>query len=222
MKRKKAEDAILDIGRRMYERGFVAANDGNISIRLGKDLVLATPSGVSKGFMKRKMLVLTDLNGNVIEGGANGKYKPSSELKMHLRAYKENSTLVSVCHVHPPFCTAYSVTGLPLNEPVLAEAILNFGEIPVTPYAELGSDEVPEAIAPYVNTHPGVILGNHGAVTWADDPYKAFYLLESMEHYAKILLLSDIIVSKSGDAPLTKNHLTNEQIERLIEMRKNF
>ena len=222
MKRKKAEDAILDIGRRMYERGYVASNDGNISIRLGKDLVLATPSGVSKGFMKRKMLLVTDLDGNVIDGGANGKYRPSSELKMHLKVYKENKDVSSVCHAHPPFCTAYSVVGLPLNEPVLAEAILNFGEIPVTPYAELGSDEVPEVIAPYINTHPGVILGNHGVVTWAKDPYRAFYLLESMEHYAKILLLSDIIISKSGDLSLSKNRLTKEQIERLMEMRKNF
>ncbi|MCR5503919.1 MAG: class II aldolase/adducin family protein [Lachnospiraceae bacterium] len=210
-KREKAKEAILEIGRRMYHQGFVAANDGNISVRIGKDAVLATPSGVSKGFMKKKILVVTDLEGNLIEG--NGK--PSSELKMHLRAYKEDDGLRSVCHAHPPFCTAFSIMKRPLDLPMLAEAVITLGDVPVTPYAELGSEEVPEAIAPYVRTHNGVILGNHGAVTWADDPFAAFYRLESMEYYAKITFLTDCL-------PGERNLLEKEEVERLILMREKF
>ena len=199
-----AKKAILDIGRRMYERDFVAANDGNISIRIGENSVLSTPTGVSKGFMNEEMLVVTDLDGNLIEGTA----KPSSELKMHLRVYKENPDVRSVCHAHPVFCTAYSVVGNSLSEPILAEAILTLGDVPVLPYAELGTEEVPNVIAPYINTHYGVILANHGVVTWASEPYKAFYRLESMEHYAKITFITDL-VSKD------KRVLNKEQIEAL-------
>ncbi|MCR5848289.1 MAG: class II aldolase/adducin family protein [Lachnospiraceae bacterium] len=199
-----AKKAILDIGRRMYERDFVAANDGNISIRIGDNSVLSTPTGVSKGFMNEEMLVVTDLDGNLIEGTS----KPSSELKMHLRVYKENPDVRSVCHAHPVFCTAYSVVGNSLSEPILAEAILTLGDVPVLPYAELGTEEVPNVIAPYINTHYGVILANHGVVTWASEPYKAFYRLESMEHYAKITFITDL-VSKD------KRVLNKEQIEAL-------
>lgn len=208
MNSEEAKEAILDIGRRMYERDYVAANGGNISVRIGEDAILTTPTGVSKGFMTKEMLVVTDLFGNVIEG----MHKPSSELKMHLRIYKENPSAKSVCHAHPIYCTAFSIVGEALNQPILAEAILTLGDVPVVPYAALGTEEIPNAIAPYINTHYGVILSNHGAVTWGDDPYKAFYRLESMEHYAKITILTDLI---SKD----KKYLNDEQIEALKNMR---
>ena len=115
---KQAKKAIIDVGQRMYTRGFVAANDGNISVRTGDNEVWATPTGVSKGYMKKKMLVKVDLDGNVMEG----TYKASSELKMHLRAYRENEDIKAVCHAHPPICTCYAIAGLPLSAPVLAEA----------------------------------------------------------------------------------------------------
>lgn len=208
---KAAKKAIIDIGQRMYVRGFVAANDGNISVRTGKNEVWATPTGVSKGYMKKKMLVKVDLDGNVLEG----TYRPSSELKMHLRAYRENGELRSVCHAHPPICTSYAVAGIPLNSPILAEAVITLGDVPVAPYAELGTEAVPDAIAPFCHTHNGVLLGNHGAVTWADEPYAAYYRLESMEYYAKILLITDKILG-------AQNQLSGEQIERLLAMREKF
>lgn len=209
--KKKASKIILDIGQRMYVRNFVAANDGNISIRIGENAVLATPTGVSKGFMKKKWLVVTDLDGNVIEG----ERKPSSELKMHLRAYRENPSLRCVCHAHPLFCTSFSISGEELSDPVLAEAIITLGCVPVVPYAELGSNEVPEAIAPYCNSHNGVILANHGAVTWDEDPYGAYYRLESMEYYAKISLITKYVLGK-------QNCLSESEIQRLIGMREKF
>ncbi len=211
MSEKKAKKAILDIGQRMYVRNFVAANDGNISIRTGENEVWATPTGVSKGFMKKKMLVKVDLEGNVLEGTK----KPSSELKMHLRAYQENPELLSVCHAHPPICTCFAIAGIPLDVPVLAEAVIMLGDVPVAPYAELGSKEVPEVIAPYCHTHNGVLLANHGAVTWAEDPYSAYYRLESMEYYANILMITGKILKE-------QNTLTEEQVERLLAMREKF
>lgn len=211
MSEKKAKKAILDIGQRMYVRNFVAANDGNISIRTGENEVWATPTGVSKGFMKKKMLVKVDLEGNVLEGTK----KPSSELKMHLRAYQENPELLSVCHAHPPICTCFAIAGIPLDVPVLAEAVISLGDVPVAPYAELGSKEVPEVIAPYCHTHNGVLLANHGAVTWAEDPYSAYYRLESMEYYANILMITGKILKE-------QNTLTEEQVERLLAMREKF
>ena len=211
MSEKKAKKAILDIGQRMYVRNFVAANDGNISIRTGENEVWATPTGVSKGFMKKKMLMKVDLEGNVLEGTK----KPSSELKMHLRAYQENPELLSVCHAHPPICTCFAIAGIPLDVPVLAEAVITLGDVPVAPYAELGSKEVPEVIAPYCHTHNGVLLANHGAVTWAEDPYSAYYRLESMEYYANILMITGKILKE-------QNTLTEEQVERLLAMREKF
>lgn len=211
MTEKEAKKAIIDIGQRMYVRGFVAANDGNISVRTSKNEVWATPTGVSKGFMKKKMLVKVDLDGNVLEG----TYKPSSELKMHLRAYRGNKALRSVCHAHPPICTSFAVAGIPLDSPILAEAVITLGDVPIAPYAELGTEAVPEAIAPYYHTHNGVLLANHGVVTWAEEPYAAYYRLESMEHYAKILLITDKLLGR-------QNRLSDEQIERLIAMREKF
>ena len=211
MTEKDAKQAIIDIGQRMYVRGFVAANDGNISVKTGDNEVWATPTGVSKGYMKKKMLVKVDLEGNVLEG----TYKPSSELKMHLRAYRENETLGSVCHAHPPICTSFAVAGIPLDSPILAEAVITLGDVPIAPYAELGTEEVSEAVAPYCRTHNGVLLANHGAVTWAEEPYAAYYRLESMEYYAKILLITDKLLGR-------QNRLSDEQIERLIAMREKF
>ena len=208
---KEAKKAILDIGQRMYVRNFVAANDGNISVKVGDNEVWATPTGVSKGFMDKDMLVKVDLDGNILKG----ERKPSSELKMHLRAYKENPDIKAVVHAHPPVCTAFSIAGIPLDSPVLAEAVITLGNVPITPYATLGSNEVPEMIAPYCHTHNGVILGNHGAVTWADGPYAAYYRLESMEYYANILMLTDKILGN-------QNTFTKEQVDALLAMREKF
>lgn len=209
--KEEAAKAILDIGQRMYMKNFVAANDGNISVKIGDNEFLATPTGVSKGFMTEDMLVVVDCDGNVI----NGNRKPSSELKMHLRAYKENNEIKSVCHAHPPICTSFSIAGIELNSPILAEAVITLGNVPIAPYAELGTDEVANVISPYTHTHNGIMLANHGVVTWADDPYAAYYRLESMEYYANIIMITDKILGN-------QNTLTSEQVDRLISMREKF
>ncbi len=201
--------AIIDIGRQMYEKGFVAANDGNISCRAGENEIWATPTGVSKGFMDPDMLVKVDLDGNIL----SGSFQPSSELKMHLRVYKENPNVTGVTHAHPLHATSFSIAGLCLNEPILTETIMALGEIPVAPYATPGTFEVPESVAPFINTHCGVLLANHGVLTWGKDVYEAWYRMESIEHYATIMMYTGYILKQ-------QNRLTDEQIQRLLAVHR--
>lgn len=201
------KNIICEIGRRMYLRGYVAANDGNITIKSGPNEIWATPTGVSKGYMTPDMLVKLDEEGNLLEG----TYKPSTEIKMHLRVYKENPSIRSVVHAHPPIATSYSIAGLGLEKPILAEAILTFGAVPIVPYATPGTQEIPEAIAPFCKDYTAVLLANHGALTWGRDPQDAYFKMESLEHYAQILMYTDRILTKA-------NELTDQQIAKLMDM----
>ncbi len=205
-----ARQLILEVGRRMYAKNFVAANDGNISCRVSDSTILCTPTGVSKGYMTEDMLVLIDLDGNVI----SGTLKPSSEIKMHLRVYTENPGLNAVVHAHPPAATSFAIAGIPLNRAILTEAVMGIGEVPLAPYAMPGTKEVPDSIAPFVTTHNACLLANHGALTWGKDVMEAWMRMESVEHYA---LLSMYARGLLGQA----NELTSEQVDRLIERRTN-
>lgn len=153
-----AKQMILEVGRRMYQGGFVAANDGNISCKVGDNEIWATPTGVSKGFMTEDMLVKLDLDGNVLEG----THKPSSEIKMHLRVFKENPKVQGVVHAHPLTATAFACAGISLEEPVLMEGVLSLGCVPLVHFALPGTEEVPEAVAPYCREYNAVLLANHG------------------------------------------------------------
>lgn len=187
-----AKSMIIEIGRRMYEKGFVSANDGNISILVDENVLWTTPTMVSKGFMTEEMLVKVDLEGNRLEG----EYEPSSELKMHLRVYRENPTVRAVTHAHPPYSTAFAIANIPLEEPFLAEAITNLGKVPVAPYATPGTQQVPDSITPYCKDHNAVLLQNHGALTWGSSALEAYYRLESLEFYAREMLLTKYIICK--------------------------
>ena len=125
-----AKAEILDAGRKIYQRGLVAANDGNLSVRVGDNALWVTPTGVSKGAMTEDMLVKLSLDGTVLEGTR----KPSSETKMHLRIYQENPAVRAVVHAHPPAATAFAAAGLPLDRPVLQEAVVQLGTVPVAPF----------------------------------------------------------------------------------------
>lgn len=208
--REDAAAAILEVGRRMYQRGFVAANDGNLSVRVGEDRFLATPAGVSKGYMDEGMLVEVGSAGNVVAGSnvAAENRRPTSELPMHLRAYAESPDVGAVAHAHPPVATSFAVAGIPLDEPILSEALMLLGEVPLAPYATSGTGEVPESIAPFVTTHRAVLMANHGVLTWGADLWEAWHLMESVEHYATILLHSKYQLGQVL-------RLTPAQIERL-------
>lgn len=203
-----AKQNILEIGRRMYAKNFVASNDGNISCKVSENTLWCTPTGVSKGFMTDDMLVLMDTDGNVIRGN----YKPSSEMKMHLRVYKENPNVKAVVHAHPPAATSYAIAGLPLNRAILTESVMGIGEIPLAPYAMPGTEEVPDSIAPFVNTHNGCLLANHGALTWAGDVMTAWMRMESIEYYALVSMYTKGLIGQVHE-------LTCDQVDRLIERR---
>jgi len=201
----KAKKLICEIGRRMYNREFVAANDGNISMKIGENKIIATPTGVSKGFMTEEMISELDLEGNWNGIGM----KPTSEIKMHLRVYKENREVKAVVHAHPPIATAFSVANIELVKPILIENVLILGPIHIAPFAKPGTEEVPESIAPYCKDYNGVLMANHGALTWGGDIMEAYYRLESMEHYAKILMYSNKILGSD-------DQLSKKQIEDLL------
>src|SRR5262245_45444481 len=148
---------IVEVGRRLWERGYVASNDGNISVRLDATRLITTPAGVSKGFMTAEMMVVTDFDGNKIAGDR----KASSELKMHLQVYRDRPDANAVVHAHPPTATGFAVAGIPLDRAVLAEVVTTLGSIPIAEYATPSTDELPAACSKYLKAHDGLLLANH-------------------------------------------------------------
>jgi len=193
-----ARAAILELGQRLYARGFVAANGGNISVRVAEDAVWCTPAGVSKGFMAEEALVKLDLAGGVLAGT-----QPSSEAKLHLRVYRENTAVRAVVHAHPPCAAAFASAGLPLDTHVLEEAVLRFGApgVPLAPYARTGSEALADGIAPFCRDYGAVLLEFHGAVTWAESAEEAWFRMESLEHCARVLLYRSLLGSKRHLSP---------------------
>ena len=207
-----AKKLIVEIGRRMYAKNFVAANDGNISCKVDENTIWTTPTGVSKGFMTEDMLVKLRLDGTVISQGERG---PSSEVKMHLRVFKENPKVQGVVHAHPLTATAFACAGISLEEPVLMEGVLSLGCVPLVHFALPGTEEVPEAVAPYCREYNAVLLANHGARTWGDNLMQAYYRMEPTEYYAKILMMNNFILGK-------KTLLSQGQIDDIIKIRAGW
>ncbi|MBP2100383.1 class II aldolase/adducin family protein [Enterococcus rivorum] len=202
---------ICEIGRRIYDRGFVAANDGNISIRTEEDVIFCTPTGVSKGYLRPDMIVKMNLKGELLSDNA----RPSSEVKMHLRVYQENPTVKAVCHAHPVVATSYAIAGIPLDKPLCPEAIVTLGIVPLAPYAKPGTQEVPDSIAPYCKEYNAVLLANHGALTWGKDLTEAYYRMESLEHYAKLTMYTGSILNQVRG-------LNKQQIDEVIAIRESL
>ena len=206
-----AKKQIIAIGKRMYDQGFVASNDGNISCRVGPNTIWTTPTGVSKGFMTPDMLVKMNFDGKVLMG----KLKPSSEVKMHLRVYNENPDVMAVTHAHPPVATSFAIAGISLDRAILPEAVVNLGSVPIAHYATPGSQDVPDSIAPYCNTHNAVLLANHGALSWGKDLTEAYHRLESLEYYATVLMYTGRIIGRA-------NELSCSQVNELIDIREKL
>lgn len=202
---------ICEVGRRMWQRGYVAANDGNISARLDEHSLLVTPTGVSKGFMTPEMLIKVDLYGNIIAGLG----RASSELKMHLAAYQLRPDINCVVHAHPPIATAYAVAGLAITQPIVAEVVVNLGYVPLVPYGTPGSDELPAVIAQHLANHDGLLLANHGALTVGEDLYTAYYKMETMELVAQIGLYARLLGGAHEISPenVQKLHTIRDQLQ---------
>ena len=203
---------ICDVCHKMWQLGWVAANDGNISAKLEDGSFMATPTGISKSFITPEKLVRIDREGNVLE--ALEGYRPSSEIKMHLRCYEERADVGAVLHAHPPAATGYAVANIPLDEYSMIETVLTLGSIPVTPYGTPSTYEVPDAIAPYLGEHDALLLQNHGALTVGADVVTAYYRMETLELFAKISLNAHLL----GGA----KELSGENIDRLISMRQGY
>ena len=178
----KLRQEICQICHLLYERGYVVSNDGNVSARTERGTILVTPSGVGKGRMTPDMLVETDLDGNILSGDRH----PSSESKMHWMVYRERPDVMAVVHAHPPLSTAFAICRRPLNERYLAEMVVGLGEVPVTEFAMLSTEEVPNSVKPFVQDHSAVLLANHGALTWGPSLLSAFDRIETVEQTAKV------------------------------------
>ena len=203
---------IVEVGRRLWVRGYVASNDGNISVRIGPDRVLMTPASVSKGFMTPDMMVITNLDGQLV-AGAPGR-KPSSEIQMHLVAYRNRPDVGAVVHAHPPQATGFAVAGLPLDRAVLAEVVTTLGSIPIVEYGTPSTRELAALVEPYVRAHDGFLLANHGAVALGKDLFSAYYKMETIEHFAGISFVARM---------LGREHLlSREEVDRLQALRGTY
>lgn len=206
------KEQICDICHKMWQLGWVAANDGNVSVKLPDGNFLATPTGISKSFITPEKIVKINADGEVIEG--NPGYRPSSEIKMHLRCYKEREDVGAVVHAHPPVATGYAVAHLDMDRYNMIETVITLGSVPVTPYGTPSTYEVPEAIAPYLQEHDAMLLMNHGALTVGSDLITAYYRMETLELNAKISLVAHLL---GGEKEISR-----ENIDRLCSMRAGY
>ena len=191
----------------MYERSYVVSSDGNVSVRLDDGRILATPTMTCKGRMTDALIAITDLSGKSLN-----ERRASSELAMHLLIYRERPDIKAVCHAHPPHGTAFAVAGLAIDQPILSEVILTLGCVPLASYGTPSTDELTEAMQPLVKHHNALLMANHGAVAYGGDIWQAWDRLETLEHTAKIAILSRILGG-------SKN-LPADAIEKLINVRE--
>jgi L-fuculose-phosphate aldolase len=201
---------IVEVGRRLYARGYTASNDGNISVRLDGGRLLMTPKSVCKGFMEPSMMCVTDLDGRKLAGDRD----PSSEMLMHLEVYRQRPDANAVVHAHPPIATAFAVAGIPLDRAVLAEVITTLGSVPIADYATPSTIELPEAVRKYVKAHDGMLLANHGALTLGGDLFGAYFKMETIEHFAKISFVARML---GGERLLSR-----QEVERLQGLRGKY
>lgn len=209
-------EQICQIGRLMYQNGYIDGTSGNISARLGPDEVLCTPSGLAKGFMSPDQLIVVDLHGNRVDkpSAANAHLKPTSEILMHLECYRQRDDVQGVVHAHPPTAVALTIAGIGLENCMVPEAIVILGVIPTTPYATPASAENRDAIRDLIQEHDGLMLAYHGSLTVADNVWNAYLRLETLEHTAKIMYMAQQL---GRIIPLPAH-----QIDKLVAMRKQL
>lgn len=208
-------EQICEICHKMWQLGWVAANDGNVTSKIGEDRFLATPTGISKSFITPEKLLIVNAKGEILEGSAD--YKPSSEIKMHLRCYKERPDVGAVVHAHPPTATGFALAQIPLDTYSLIESAITIGSIPITPFGTPSTEEVPNAIAPYLNEHDVLLLENHGALAVGSDLLTAYYRMETLELCAKT-----IFVARTLRQGKEEQEIPHDKLEQLINMRENY
>jgi L-fuculose-phosphate aldolase len=197
-------EEIVRFGRLLHQRGYVAATDGNLSVRIGSEMVLCTPTSVSKGMMSPEDMVLVDMHGRKVSGAR----ACSSEVAMHLLIYRLRPDVNGIVHAHPTTATGYAAAGMQMNEALISEVVLSLGAIPLASYGTPGTPELSDALEPLIPNHDAIIMANHGVVTYGDTLLRAYMNMETVEHFAKISLVSHI---------LGRQHpLDEKQVEKLF------
>lgn len=201
---------MCTVGRWIHQREYIAATDGNLSIRLDAQRILTTPTGMSKGMMEPDDLVVVDTKGKKLDGRRDA----SSEIQMHLLIYRRRPDINAVVHAHPPVATGYAAAGLPLNQALISEVVLALGCIPLAQYGTPGTPELSDALSPLVGTYDAILMANHGVVTYGDDLLRAYMRMETVEHFARISLVTQLL----GRQTL----LSREDVEKLAEARARY
>lgn len=201
---------ICAVGRMIHEREYVADTSGNISVRLDNQRVLATPTLMSKGMMEPDDLVIVDYQGNKISGRRN----VSSEIAMHLLIYRRRPDVSAVVHAHPITATGYAAAGLALNQALISEVVLALGCIPVAKYGTPGTPELTDALEPLVPNYDAILMANHGVVAYGQDLLMAFFRMETVEHFAKVALVTELL----GKQVL----LSSGDVEKLLAARARY
>src|SRR5271157_474481 len=201
---------ICRIGQLVFQKGWVAANDGNITIRLDAERILATPTGVSKGMMHPDDLIVVDMKGNKISGRA----ERTSEIAMHLTIYGLRPEIRAVVHAHPPVATGYAAAGKPLNLGLLPEVVIGLGCVPLAAYGLPGTPELTEPMLPLIPKYDALLMANHGAVCYGEDVYKAYFRMETMEHFARIAMVAELL----GGAKA----LPRQEVDKLLDARTRY
>ncbi len=200
---------IVCICRMLHRKNYLAATDGNVSVRLG-DRVLVTPSGVHKGLMEADQIITVDLAGRVVLGEG----KPTSEIRMHLLAYELRPEVGAVVHAHLPYATSCTLAGISLMDPILPEVVITLGGIPTAPYATPGTAAVPEAIRDYLLEYDAILLSRHGAMTVGRDVRDAYNKMEKLEHTARVVLAARL------QGPITP--LPASEVEKLRRLGEQY
>ena len=191
-------------------KGFVAANDGNISVKISENEYYCTPTGVSKGDLTPDMIIKVDKDGKKLEG----KLNPSSEIKMHMRVYRERPDVTAVVHAHPPVATAFTVADIDLDQYILPEAVLTIGDVPTCDYGTPSTMEIPDSLDPYIQNHDAFLLRNHGALTVGCNLQKAFFIMEEVEFNA--------VICKHAMDLGAVHEISNDQLKKLMDLRKKM
>lgn len=201
---------LADFGRMLHAQGFVAATDGNLSVRLDEERVMVTPSGYSKGSLEPEQMVIVDLEGHKL----NGSCCPTSEIGVHLTIYRMRPDVGAVVHAHPCTATGFASAGIALDEPLCSEIVIALGSVPLAPYATPGSPELSESLKPFIPGHDAILMANHGVVTCGQDLQHAYMKMEAVEHYAKIVLVARQL---GGTRPLDR-----QELAKLMELRTRY
>ena len=201
---------ICEVGHKLWAKGFVAANDGNISVKISENEYYCTPTGVSKGDLTPDMIIKVDKDGKKLEG----KLNPSSEIKMHMRVYRERPDVTAVVHAHPPVATAFTVADIDLDQYILPEAVLTIGNVPTCDYGTPSTMEIPDSLDPYIQQHDAFLLRNHGALTVGCTLQKAFFVMEEVEFNA--------VICKHAMDLGAVHEISNDQLKKLMDLRKKM